>query len=734
MGKTINDEDKLNRIFHRIKKTIGFDFTSEKKSYKEIRTKSPNSRNWKTEYVKASEQEKYIKDHFRGKKDLSLPIFRHTKYVMIDVDGASRLMLERIHQHLGGNSVFIEANSKTNHYHIYFLFDEYLNTNKRKAIEKFFMEEYFFKIEVIDHNHFLRLPGSKEYDLRGLYDPSQKYSIKHIPDFEKCLDLFDNATVTPVDNIINLKNITDNGTSLSFQRYFFDYDSVQYSSKSEEEYSYGKGTRFFQQRNFAFYCVHRKYTFEQYKEKCIRLNDGTSRDMKFWSKVAIDKELKNYYNLAQKVAKKYYKTQISEFKEIFVDKNVSILEYYTDLYYYLRDVYRTFEMGKVGSKVEREKIEEAIRLYWFIFQKQKHELETQKEYSNKKYSEFSKAASLSRKFLIEQYKQHYNIKRDIVSILRLLEYSHLIHRVRTKEGYTKSYKRELVPSHFVCPAIFMDTIAAQQRLSKLSITLKVFSKNIQDLPLSFKETILNTIHRKVIQGINKNHWGEWSREFSKLFKVLDEEYSELLKHFSSYKNCKSITNLSHPYSTGRTKHLKFYRFNRYESNTQSGDKITIPQGYENTEIFKVLDTTLHKKNKNNQFYSVKEYSPHVIEYLLSKKHDPIFDGLHLFNNKSFYSYTNIDKYINLTDTSITIENSNKDTNGSHDKDSSPEDYINYTVEKIDTYCISKYSDVVKVKKEELKIPILWKEYPQFSSVNIQNKSKKNHTKQLLLKV
>lgn len=697
-------------ILERMERFIGFDFRSSSN----IKIKKPGQE-WR--YIKVKNiKDKYKEDHLNGKADLSLPLFEHSKWILIDIDDAPSWAPNTVAAHMGGSPHYIEMNPSNKHYHMYFLIDSYINSAGRKQIENFFMINYGFRIEVPDHGQYFRLPFSQEYSRRGTYEPKNKSNIKQVKSIHSCLDLFEYAQPIPIKNILQIHD-PEEGARAQFERNhrFYLYGNEN-SSKTLLDYEYGYGTRHENQMKLAFYCVHRDMEFSEYVSHCYALNDGTSKDMKKWSPKQIEKVLSGFWRNALNNIQKSKTGFNGETTSVCENLNVKLPEDKDTLYEYFKIIYRGYKIGKIGGKKEHDYITAAIEFYWHTLQKQVSEKQNSRRYINrKKLAILDDKAELSTSFLNGLYKKSKRLKNlNVKKVLYLVEHSLLIQRVRLPNGYTHSYEYKKFATHYHCPAVEMDSIQANKRLYNLLVSAKAIFSLIKELPKSEQKTIRTRIHRKIISGLSESHWGHFSNHIANLYKHLDKDISEAFKYYSKINNCKE--NLKYPFSQSKTRYFKTYTFKRHNRHLDILDKVTIPQGLENTEIFQLLDNKYLTFSQGKP-YTLCEYKASTMQYLVENTSIPFFKNLNETNSISV-SHPDIDSNNlnkNLSIQSESVSEKERDRIGL---------YKLYDNKNSETQ-IHDQTDYIKVKKKVLKIPILCLEFPQYPSEEIKLRYQKS---------
>lgn len=633
---------KLERICKKMGTALGYNFKS-----KEFLTKNENGF-WEEQETTFISNGLKLK-HLRGELTLSLPIFEHTKFVHIDTKDLTRKQIQIVVNGLGNNPVLISRNPKNKHYHLFFLFEDYINTSGKREIEDYFKGNHGIHIRVLNHGDYFRVPFSEDYSEHGVYDPESKNLIQQIEDIETCIDLFNIAKPTRLSDIIKIKNAADS-TALPFVR------KDIYTGKPK------KTNRF-----------------------------PTIKDI------------------------------------LYTNQKIRLSENEFDLDEYLKVVYRGLQFGKEQGKVEKEYIEAAITTYWFNFQKQSYERSSERTYKHKhhKYQKLNDAASFSYIFS-QEFKKHFGIKRNIRRVLSLLENSMLANRVRLEDGYTKSFAYYSHPTHFHCHAIELTEYQAQKRLYNLFVTSKVFFDNLNLLDETTANNIRSWIKDRILSGISESHWGKISEIIANKYLKDNQDLYRLFIHFSTIKNCEEYLNMTFPYPHIKYNNFKVHLFDRFAPGNGKGDIISLPQGCEDSEVYRLFTKHITKKNRSvctfdelNKALSFPSYP--FINKLYKKNPNtqyhlsfdvPQYESLvaYIDNDviKYKYMYSNLASLYTNNVTSIILPKL-------HDK-------------KIERKDPGKY---MMLLRKQLKIPILYRNYPQYPQEPIKYKTEREIQKEVI---
>jgi len=402
-------------------------------------------------YLKMTSPKKWIKidtinittkllyEHFNGDSIMSLPIFEHTKTLMIDIDEQKyKFTTTKIMQQLIDDigQPFYYEQSKKGHIHVYFEMKDYVSEAGKAYLEQYYCDKFGYTIEA--NLKVLRLPYSKEYK-----DNAYNGDLKRVKSASDLLKSFESKLTFqhPIPKFLKEHNkfgkVIERGT-----------DSYEFTS---EDLYYGFGTRHDAQIRIAFKSISNNLTYDEFCNECDYYNDGTSKDMKLnsFKKHKILKNVWDWANDHYKQAKveKYESNKgeyLNEIEFTFNDKE------YDDVVRIVKYYYQKFEIGKLGGVKEKEFISNVIIMLEEIYSKFEYHRESTKKYIDPQFDNLNKGPALSLVFIkmLADYHQIKNYKK-VWYFIKAIGFLNKI----VVNGYSYSYKNIRYAIHYTLEKI-----------------------------------------------------------------------------------------------------------------------------------------------------------------------------------------------------------------------------------------------------------------------------------------
>ena len=178
----------------------GLDFTA-----KAIVVKDIYKREYRTLKVESITTQKLI-DHFNGEAIYCLPKFKKSPYMIIDVDQRNQLksvsthdVITKLIQYLG-LPFYIEYSYRSQGYHLYFEYTDYINKSALVFLTEYFKNTYGYVIEPVIGKHPIKIPFCIDYKHAGTCN--NKGDIKEISSVAELNQLFKKHTRHSTPNIL----------------------------------------------------------------------------------------------------------------------------------------------------------------------------------------------------------------------------------------------------------------------------------------------------------------------------------------------------------------------------------------------------------------------------------------------------------------------------------------------------------------------------------------------------
>jgi len=469
----IDTKDSNYILCKRFPYISGLNFTNRSFSIK-------TEKSWVYIHARKNISTKRLYNHFTGECTIGLNPFDTSKILIIDIDKRSQkksILTKDILQQLitdFGKPFYYEESDETN-IHVYFLLKDYINVSGAKFLEKYYKYKHNYVIEPIYENKAIRIPFSKQYQEKAFNGNSlQITNIKQlVTTFES-----QNEYICKIPSWLIPFN--KEGTAIKKSR---DLGNRLSNYDLSISYSYGRGTRHYNQIKIAFYCVNNKMSEQHFRNLCEHLNDGSSKDMKLdvvkrnkimssvweWSNNHF-KELKNNNNLITSDFEKYLKT--------FNFYDVEQFEYdssnWSKINTVIKYFYKAYKVGKLGGVKEKQFITDCIVLLETINSKRIYDSKTHASYEDSFGNKFKKldGGTLFNSKFRNDIAKFLKIK-NINKVWKFLVKIKAVQAINIK-GYTYSYKKFRWAEHFIIHSSSY-LLRRMQRHYK-QINLKYFKK------------------------------------------------------------------------------------------------------------------------------------------------------------------------------------------------------------------------------------------------------------------
>lgn len=391
----IFDQNKYDvELLNNLARYSGLDFTQ--KSFAQLIDQ--DQRIWRTVQTKNISQKKLYK-HLTGEYTIALPIYPYSKYLIIDIDNRSQFKHTTAYDVLielkrdFGEPDYLEYSQDSKGYHVYYHMKDWVEKEAKLALENEYISRGFI-VEVIGEGKKIRVPYSDQYQTAWDRQGNSITSIEELHDnFEKVYNC-DSSYKTSIPAW--LKKYNKKGKAIQKLRTSIT-QNTQYQQTQDR--TYGCGTRHIEQINIGFNSIREKHTFEQFKEMCEYWNDGTSKDMKLpeYKKEKILKNVWEWCNKNYQETPEYESGEGGIYDEYGNLVFLNSMEYsFSDYQYELLEkvfthYYETYNIGKIGGKLESTFIHNAIVLLEGIWSKTEYDKKTQALYSQKEFKKLSNA-------------------------------------------------------------------------------------------------------------------------------------------------------------------------------------------------------------------------------------------------------------------------------------------------------------------------------------------------------
>lgn len=386
------------------------------------------------------------------KKNIAFRRYEHTKVYVIDIDLRSQyneLNLSYITQKVTeelGEGFFYEKSVKTNGVHIWYRFDDYINSYQWMNFIAFMQSKYGIVIEVkASGTDTIKLPFSKEYTDFGYWNSKRK--CINTVSYEKGMDLILNAkSIIVPKELSKFKAIPVRAI----------YKDIEGSSPEKLENSlnscrYGRGTRFNTQIKIGFLCKHLNYDYDQFEKECYRLHDGSSYDMTISSGYQITLMLKSIWEFVEANFDDSHSSEKEGNNKFFdvlahvTDEELISDHDYAQLKQFIRIFYDGTRFGSQGSRKDKflSDVEDVMH---YLIGANIYRQERKASYDLQKLKPLEKGIPFGQKLmnLISKKYQIKNIKR----VVKFLEMIGFITLLKDQEGFSYSYKGYGYTKHY----------------------------------------------------------------------------------------------------------------------------------------------------------------------------------------------------------------------------------------------------------------------------------------------
>ena len=469
--------------------------------------------------------------HLYEDKIISLPMYKHTKMFVIDIDRRNQKeqslkgminIVKTVVKYLG-DPFYLEYSTESGGYHLYYVFNQYVSEYAFKYLYKYFKDTYEYEIEFIHHNKTIRLPYSEQYrNYAGTYNSDNRLLISKLKNANKIIYLFVNKQElsVPLPQIINKNNKF--GIKLL-------YDKDQYSMDSDKEarndvkFKYGCGTRHTHQLKIGLYVLAQGKGYDEFLRLCDRYNDGTSKDMALserkksrilgsvWKWCV--KKFNSMYHIPIRNTSEFYSPLDEDNFIYYCGNNLSLpFKLEKELKFLYSEFYRYLNIGKKDGKYEKRFIKDALKLYKIIWNKQEYHKSIRASYSQEGYSFLNGSIPFGKK-LRQRIAKEFQIS-NIEKVLDFLIYVMIIKQRESPEGYVYSYKKKRWCSHYEIMDTFQKVYAYLFRLHMMYYDVskeKIISKNsfIKHNLVNLYILLLNTrLYSSLINNVRNYLYGQ----------------------------------------------------------------------------------------------------------------------------------------------------------------------------------------------------------------------------------
>jgi len=385
--------------------------------------------------------------HFEG--ILTLGLYKHpnTKNIIIDIDKRQNTKVDlvtivnKLVSYLG-KPFYIEWSKTSDGYHLYYRFKEYVSDDALRYLKKHFLSQYNYVIDPLVHNHNMRLPYSMEYRCAGHYHDTD--TILPLESFEEFLSIFSNVKSLPMPNIFFGKNVWGEVVPRESES--------PIERKRQKDYTYGSGERIPAQIEIAFSVLNSGGTASDYIKECEKF-DVDSKDMR---KPILERDayiLKIFY-WAQSLFKPNTKGE-SQFTDgvdlstdLIYDKKFVLSEKVRSELQYVLEFYAPLYTSYTNEYLPIF-IDNVIKFYTQVYGKFLYDQSRPDRYIIDNLLPLN-AGCLLPKTLIKQIADEFQIK-NVNKIVKFLRKIKLLNLLKSKDGYSKSYKGEYRWAHHYLP-------------------------------------------------------------------------------------------------------------------------------------------------------------------------------------------------------------------------------------------------------------------------------------------
>ncbi len=422
-----------------------------------------------------------IKENLQFEKTYYLRSFKSSKLLWIGIDKslhANRFhylsemdMLHLIFSFLKVEPIFISRGLGTDGLtYACVKFNDFVTDSAKLRLEKHFYKEhgfkaYFYKSTYTEKerkkythkNTRIAFPFSMENIYYGEYCTGvspriNSYSIKDILEKSKDSEGYSLKGIKNlIGNIFDGKIIESNKIQLK--------EKNPNGSKGYEKYRYGYKTRYYNQIRLACWAVICDKSFYEYEKLAYELNDGTSKDMKNWSKERIKRELERYYYSAKKKGLTPKNTTYTyEFKQesgviydrpnilTYIEKNKHLLNKFRAII--KKEYNKEYTSNRSRGKWRDKFLIDTENLYKFLLRKLEYDKDIKKEYKNDKFRLLNQGTFIP-KSLWKNLSSYLKLSTSISRIIPFLEKVGLIQKILINGKWTHSYKKEFYSVHYI---------------------------------------------------------------------------------------------------------------------------------------------------------------------------------------------------------------------------------------------------------------------------------------------